>query len=171
MEEKKSESRVEEIDGERSEEEVAWDKEFKDDKGSGFASAIGDMVKLAIKVPVVILQMPLSLVPEETARHTRAAFRETFLAFRSLLGAIGDGIENILAEPDKSVPDGTWGTGPGPAAPTKSETASSGGKMKRIQLSDEDGAESSEDATMTMPDETEEEDTGEGRGLRADIEY
>jgi hypothetical protein len=169
MEENKSESAVEEIDGERSEEEVAWDKEFKDDKDSGFASAIGDMVKLVVKIPVAIVQMPLSIIPEETARHTRAAFRETFLAFRSLLGAIGDGIENILAEPEKDGPDGTWGTGP--STPPKADISSSGGKMKRIQLSDEDDTESYSDPTASTSDEAEEEDTGEGRGLRADIEY
>lgn len=164
----------------RSEEEVAWDKEFQDDKNMSLPEAVADMLKLVVKVPVAILQMPLSIIPEETAQHTRAAVRETFLAFRSLLGAIGDGIESILADPEPtSGPDGTWGTGPKPRTQSASAPASTGpstgSKSKRITLSDEPdeaqprpsegaGAESS----SAQDDDA---DTPETRGLRADIDY
>lgn len=169
---------VDEAAGERSEEEVAWDKEFKDEyQDSSFASALGDMVKLAIKIPAAIIQMPMSIIPEETARHTRAAFRESFLAFRSLLGAIGDGIENILAEPDNTStpagPDGTWGPGrtPRPKADAPSSVTPSSGRAKRITLSDDDAADSSGQTSAGDSDAADDDGSQEGRGLRADIEY
>jgi hypothetical protein len=160
---------------ERSEEEVAWDKEFKEEKDLGLTSAIADLVKLAVKVPVAIIQMPMNIIPQETARHTRAAFRETFLAFRSLLGAIGDGIENMLAEPAEKPatvrgPEGTWGTARTASSATGSTTSatSTGGRLKPIEWSDDD--------TPDIPagiGEYSEADAGdeEGRGLRADIDY
>lgn len=162
---------------ERSEEEIAWDKEFLEEKPESFGSALVDIVKLAVKVPLAILQMPMSLIPEETARHTRAAVRETFLAFRSLLSAIGDGVENALAEP--SGPDGTWGTGPSqrrssasPSTDTSAvSTASSpqtGSRSRRIEWSDDD-AEDGGDATRVA--EGEEGEGDETRGLKADIDY
>lgn len=172
----KSESNAEEAAGERSEEEVAWDKEFKEDKDLGLTSAIADLVKLAVKVPVVIVQMPSSIIPKETARHTRAAVRETFLAFRSLLGAIGDGIENILSEPEEkpatvSGPDGTWGTARTSSA--KTGTASTGSRMKPIQWSDDDTPDITSETGVSISDESADEEIGdeEGRGLRADIDY
>src|SRR6187431_1242369 len=129
---------------ERSDEEVAWDKEFQEERQEeGFGSAIVDIVKLAVKVPIALLQMPLSLIPQETARHTRAAFRETFLAFRSLLSAVGDGIESVLSEPDNAGPDGTWGAGPSHRASASSSassatTSSTGSRSRRIEWSDEE---------------------------------
>ncbi len=174
-------SNAEQAAAERSGEEVAWDQEFAEESNMGFASGIADMAKLTVKVPVAILQMPLSLIPEETARHTRAALRETFLAFRSLLGALGDGIENMLADPAEnpatvSGPTGTWGTGRSTQSKsTSTAAASTGGRARRIELSDSDVA-----GPTAMPDLSgmasldsadEEEDAGEGRGLKADIDY
>jgi hypothetical protein len=170
----KSESITKDSTVERSEEEVAWDKEFKEDKDLRLTSAIADLVKLAVKVPVAIIQMPMSIIPQETARHTRAAFRETFLAFRSLLGAIGDGIENMLAEPAEkpatvsgSGPDGTWGTARTASSATDAAPPT-GSKLKPIEWSDDD----TPDITSVVGESSEEELIDEeGRGLRADIDY
>jgi hypothetical protein len=167
----KTENITEDSTVERSEEEVAWDKEFKEDKDLRLTSAIADLVKLAVKVPVAIIQMPMSIIPQETARHTRAAFRETFLAFRSLLGAIGDGIENILAEPAEkpatvSGPDGTWGTARTASSTTGVE--STGSKLKPIEWSDDDTLDSTPGVGESSEEEVSDE---EGRGLRADIDY
>ncbi len=182
MDENKTESTVAGADEQRSEEEVAWDQEFKDVKQMGFAESLADMAKLAVKVPVAILQMPLSIIPEETARHTRAAIRETFLAFRSLLGAVGDGIENMLADPEPT--DGTWGRGPKaqaqdaaastPTSSTDTAAPKTGGKSRRIALSDESdipqpSTEETDSGTTTSPEEDVE--ATENRGLRADIDY
>jgi len=159
---------------ERSDEEVAWDKEFQDEKQEGLGSAIVDIVKLAVKVPIALLQMPLSLIPQETARHTRAAFRETFLAFRSLLSAVGDGIESALSEPDNAGPDGTWGAGPSHRAASSSSagsatTSSTGSRSRRIEWSDEETTESGDAAEAIEGEEEGEGD--ETRGLKADIDY
>ncbi len=148
---------------ERSAEEIAWDEEFRDNKDNGVASVLSDLLVLAVKAPSALIQMPMSLLPEETARHSRAAAREGFLAVRSLLGAIGDGIENLLAEPEGKAgaavqgPPGTWGTAR--QKPSASSAASS--KVKRIEIGG--------DAEPPAPVEGVE--SGEGRGLRADIEY
>jgi hypothetical protein len=162
-------------DFERSAEEMAWDREFEEPKKTDFLSGITEFAKLAVQVPVTIVTTPFRLIPEETTRHGRAAVRESFLAMRSLLGAVGDGIERILADPDKQaeesgVPDGTWGTRP------TSRQPSTGSKARRIALtdSDADSPVDMEDAAQIAIDAQaaeEEEEVGEGRGLRADIEY
>jgi hypothetical protein len=158
---------------ERSDEEVSWDAEFAnldERKGSGYPSMLGDMAKLVVQVPVALVRMPMEMLPDETARHARAAAREGFLAVRSLLGAVADGIENLLAEPSGKTstvagPQGTWGTGrhsttPGPTPP---------GKARRIEVSDEVSERSGGDGGpgITIDDLGEQE----GRGLRADIDY
>jgi hypothetical protein len=127
---------------ERTPDEIAWDEEFKDESSRGLASDLGDMVKFAARLPGAILS---NIVPDETARHARAAAREGFLAIRSLLGAIGDGIEDILAEPSKPSstatvqgPPGTWGTGR-----TNQPTPISG-KSRRIDISDDTSDTTSE---------------------------
>ena len=147
---------------ERSAEEIAWDQEFADTKsGNDLASTVTDLLALAVKIPLAIIQMPVNMLPTDTRRHARAAVREGFLAARSLVGAIGDGIEGMLADPSDapapiSGPPGTWGTARYATAPQQraggNEGASSS-KVKRIEFEDE----------KTPP--------GEGRGLRADIDY
>jgi hypothetical protein len=145
---------------ERSAEEVAWDAEFSDTKENDAASTLTDFARLAISVPMAIIRMPMEMLPAETARHTRAAARESFLAVRSLLSAIGDRIEDALSEPGSagvSGPAGTWGTA------RTSSTSTPSSKAKRISIEEGDGADT---AASVGGMESE-----EGRGLRADIEY
>jgi hypothetical protein len=155
---------------ERTEEEVAWDAEFGtpgSSRDSNIPGVLADLAKLAIQVPLALVQMPLAMLPDDTARHARAAAREGFLAVRSLLGAIGDGIENLLSDPSGgkppvSGPQGSWGTGRQAAMPT--------GKLKRIELQDEVSEKgSAESGTGITIDEL--GNSTEGRGLRADIDY
>jgi hypothetical protein len=154
----------------RTEEEVAWDAEFGTPGGSRanyVPGVVADLAKLAVQVPVAVVQMPMALLPEDTARHARAAVREGFLAVRSLLGAIGDGIESLLADPsgDRAAtvagPPGTWGSGRQDTMPAK---------VKRIELQDEVSERGSGE---TGPGITIDElgNSTEGRGLRADIDY
>ncbi|MEO6458229.1 MAG: hypothetical protein ABIO92_08155 [Chloroflexia bacterium] len=153
----------EKADTERSAEEIAWDEEFADTKESNdFATTVSDLLALAIKIPMAIVQMPINLLPHDTRRHARSAVREGFLAARSLVGAIGDGIESILSDPSDSAtpvsgPPGTWGTARHAGGPKQSKADGSAeagpGKVKRIEIEDEEAP------------------PGEGRGLRADIDY
>lgn len=155
----------------RSAEEIAWDQEFSDTKESNAATMLSDLARLAVQVPVAILQMPMNMLPDETAQHARAAAREGFLAVRSLLGAIGDGIENMLAEPGQggtnanasaSGPPGTWGTA---RYGSQSPTTATSTRLKRISVDDTSAGDTG--------DETGPPSSGgdEGRGLRADIDY
>ena len=147
---------------ERTAEEIAWDEEFADVRGSNdFTTTVSDLLALAIKIPVAIIQMPINMLPTDTRRHARSAVREGFLAARSLVGAIGDGIESMLADPAESRPPvggppGTWGTARHGSQQSKAggNNEASSGKVKRIEFEDE-----------------EEAPPGEGRGLRADIDY
>jgi hypothetical protein len=160
----------------KSEEEMAWDAEFanmKEPSNNGnvryVTSMVGDLAKLAVQVPVALIQMPMALLPEETARHARAALRESFLAVRSLIGAVGDGIENLLTEPSErtttvSGPPGTWGSGRQPSYGTGNTPP---GKARRIEVSDEVPERSGTPITI----EGEDSALAEDRGLRADIEY
>ncbi len=151
----------EQQDTERSAEEIAWDEEFAETKGSSdFISTVSDLLALAIKIPVAIIQMPINMLPADTRRHARSAVREGFLAARSLVGAIGDGIESLLADPSDSPapvsgPPGTWGTARHTPQQSKvgGNTEAGSSKVKRIEV------------------EEEEAPPGEGRGLRADIDY
>ncbi|MDQ6693672.1 MAG: hypothetical protein M3014_04525 [Chloroflexota bacterium] len=164
--------------GERSSEEVEWDKEFG---GTGpgpaddVAATVADLTRLAVSIPFALVRMSGMMLPRETRHHARAAVRESFLAARSLLGALGDGIENLLSdplekEPTHSGPEGTWGTGRAAGGAT-SRTRDT--KIKHISLIDE------EDNSVEQPGG---HDTGsasgplseemtESRGLRADIDY
>jgi len=86
---------------ERSQEEVSWDAEFanmNDKRGSG-PRLLNDMTRVMTRVPGAVARMPMDVIPDETAMHARAAVREGFLAFRSLLSAIADGVEGMLGEP------------------------------------------------------------------------
>ena len=133
---------------ERTAEEVAWDQEFAGGKRSSLGSDLRDLLVFAARLPGALIQVPLSMLPEETTRHARAAALESFLAVRTLLSAIGDNIESMLAGTDATQtrpptvqgPAGTWGTGR-PAPRTSSPTASSSGKVKRIELGDTDPIE------------------------------
>lgn len=160
---------------ERSKEEMAWDAEFadmKDSAGGGVPNMLGDMAKLLAQVPVALAQLPMALLPEETARHARAAAREGFLAVRSLLGAIGDGIENMLSEPSEQKtasggPQGTWGNRrygsrarPNPP-----------GKARRIEVQDEVSEMGGGNGEPTVTIDDLGAASEEGRGLRADIDY
>jgi hypothetical protein len=154
---------------ERSDEELSWDAEFAnmdERKSRGYPQMLADLGKLVVQVPVALVQMPMSLLPQDTAKHARAAAREGFLAVRSLLGAIGDSIENVLAEPGEKKPTvagpaGTWGSG-------RHNTASliPPGKARRIEVSDEVSERSGgEGQTSITIDELGDQ---EGRGLRSD---
>ena len=149
----------EQQDSERSAEEIAWDEEFAETKGGNdFATTVSDLLGLAIKIPVAIIQMPINMLPTDTRRHARSAVREGFLAARSLVGAIGDSIENMLADPADSRapvsgPPGTWGTARYSSQQSKETNDTSSSKVKKIELEDEEAP------------------PGEGRGLRADIDY
>jgi hypothetical protein len=137
---------------ERTPEEVAWDEEFESDAQSDLMTDLKGLAKFASRIPGALVQMPAALVPEETARHARAAARESFLALRSFLGAIGDSIEEVLAEPATTTnatatvqgPPGTWGTGR--AAGNTPATLSSS-KVKRIEVSEEEENEGREPST------------------------
>lgn len=157
---------------ERTEEEVAWDAEFGtpgSSRDNNVTGVIGDLARLAIQVPVALVQMPLSMLPDDTARHARASVREGFLAVRSLLGAIGDGIESLLADPSAgqrstvSGPAGTWGTGRQAQATTPT-------RVQRIEVQDE-VSETGSGETGTRITIEDVDNSTEGRGLRADIEY
>ena len=122
---------------ERTAEEIAWDEEFKDERqSSSLAGDLQGLARFAVRVPVALAQAATDMVPEETARHARAAAREGFLAVRTLMGAVGDRIEEMLQEPGTTTagddagtvkgPPGTWGSG---------RTAS--GKVKRIEVDDD----------------------------------
>jgi hypothetical protein len=113
---------------ERTPEEVAWDEEFADTNKRGLGADLRDLFVFAARLPRALIDVPMSIVPEETARHARAAALESFLAVRSLLSTIGDNIEDMLAgsgaaDPAKG-PEGTWGTG----------RATSSAKVKRIEV-------------------------------------
>jgi hypothetical protein len=146
---------------ERSAEEIAWDEEFADVRGGNdFTTTVSDLLALAVKIPIAVIQMPINMLPTDTRRHARSAVREGFLAARSLVGAIGDGIENMLADPSDSPapvsgPPGTWGSARHGSQYSKSggDAGASSSKVKRIEFEDEEAP------------------PGEGRGLRADIDY
>lgn len=166
----------------RSEEEIAWDAEFADmeePKGSGVTSTLSDVARMMAQIPAAIVQLPMALLPEDTQRHTRAALREGFLAVRSLLGAVGDGIEGALSDAGTSKgeaaapkgPDGTWGT-------RRYSGSGSQGKAQRIEIQDEvseSGGGDGSGTRITIDDLADTSDdideTKEGRGLRADIDY
>ena len=135
----------------RTPEEVAWDEEFADPKRSNLGSDLRDLMVFAAKLPRALIEMPMSIVPEETTRHVRAAALESFLAVRSLLSAIGDNIESLLAGPDLGTgrppthkgPEGTWGTGrasgSGAAAGrggSRTAPTPTPGKVTRIEVGD-----------------------------------
>jgi hypothetical protein len=148
---------------ERSAEEIAWDREFTDTRDS-IAATIGDLAKLAVRVPAVLIRMPSAMLPPDTRRHARAAAREGFLAVRSLVSAIGDRIEDMLAEPAVETqatvegPPGTWGTAR--QTTTYTTTTPTSTTVKRIEVTEESQAPLSDD-----------EQPAQERGLRADIEY
>jgi hypothetical protein len=154
----------------RTEEEVVWDAEFGTpgaSRDSNIPGVLADLAKLAVQLPVALVQMPLAMLPDDTARHARSAVREGFLAVRSLLAAIGDGIEDLLADPEArkrstvAGPQGTWGSGR-QAAPT--------GKLKRIEVQDEVSETGAVEPAARI-DLDEQGNSQEGRGLRADIDY
>jgi hypothetical protein len=121
---------------ERTADERAWDAEFREEQPqSGWASDVKGLVKFAVRLPVALIQMPMALVPDETARHARRAAHESFLAFRTLMSAMGDGIERMLEQPaDAPVPGevqgpaGTWGTAP---------AAHTSPKVKKVEIMDD----------------------------------
>lgn len=171
-------------EAERSAEEVAWDKEFSEPKKNDFLNGVSEFAKLAVQIPVTIVTLPFKLIPEETTRHGRAAVREGFLALRSLLGAAGDGIERMLIDPSDEIaspegPDGTWGRRRDMARRAQATDAGTStgteGRARRIEWTDDEEPsanmeEQAKEALATQSDE-EDEEVGEGRGLRAEIEY
>lgn len=163
----------------RSAEEIAWDEEFNNTRTSrSVGNTIGELGRMTAQAPGAIASMTASMFPQDTRRHARAAVREGFLAVRSLLGAIGDSIEEALADRDDtpgsartplgvSGPAGTWGT----AASTGGSTApgTGGARARKIEIADTDLSGIS---TTSISETTEEEDDApDERGLRADIDY
>lgn len=157
--------------GARSAEEAAWDEEFNSTRErTGVGSTVGELARLTVQVPGAVASMTASMFPQDTRKHARAAVREGFLAVRSLLGAIGDGIEDALSDKDAAAstrqplttsgPPGTWGTAPSATGPL---TATSS-RARRIEISDLD-------STPGAPASTDEDDAPDERGLRAEIDY
>lgn len=159
---------------EKSAEEVSWDKEFSsptESAANNIGSTLADLGQLLVQVPAAIISMSNVMFPEDTRRHARAAARESFLTVRSLLAAVGDGIEGLLAEPSESDsgskpkatvsgPAGTWGTA---RAGGGASGSTAGNKSRRIEISD------TEDSSTN--DSADNGDVPEDRGLRADIDY
>lgn len=162
---------------ERSEEEMAWDAEFADleePKESGVAGTLGDLAKMIAQVPAAMVQLPMALLPEETQKHARTALYEGFLAVRSLLGAVGDGIEGALSGESKGnkeaagPPEGTWGSA------RRGKSSSTPGKVQRIELQDEVeefGGGDGSGTHITIDDLGDDSGEEEGRGMRAGIDY
>lgn len=168
-------------EAERSAEEVSWDEEFSNipegDAADSIGSTLTDLGQLLVQVPAAIVSMSSIMFPEDTRRHARAAARESFLAVRSLLGAVGDGIEEILAAPEAggakaqkpvvSGPAGTWGTARAGGA---SRGSSTGKEARRIEISDSGNDQATTDNSSSNGS-VEDEDVTESRGMRADIDY
>jgi hypothetical protein len=136
----------------RSAEEMAWDDEFKNENVSYIGPDLRRLGRLAVRLPQALLEVPAALVPDETRRHARAAVRESFLAVRSLLGAIGDGIEDMLADPAPATssatvqgPPGTWGTG------RASLDSTSSSKARRINVTGDEEGRTPSDMPGDMP--------------------
>jgi hypothetical protein len=174
MEEPIMDDQVKNPEIERSDEEIAWDEEFAETRrDTDVVGTLGDLARLVVQVPIALVQMPMNMLPQDTRRHARAAVREGFLAVRSLLSAVGDGIEEILAEPVgsgtpttvRSGPPGTWGTAPSEQSPFATGALSSS-KVKRIELSEDEGTGGGGSNTST-----EDAEPRESRGMRADIDY
>jgi hypothetical protein len=161
----------------RSEEEMAWDAEFanmEEPKEGGVKGTLESVATMLVKLPAALVQLPMAILPEETQKHARAAVLESFLALRSLLSAVGDGIEGAFSEAgDKKGtvrgPQGTWGSG---------RYSPSQGKAQRIEIQDEvseSGGGDGSGTRITIDDlgdaGDENDETKEGRGLRADIDY
>jgi len=161
----------------RSDEELSWDAEFADmdePRTSSYTAMLADLGRLIVQVPAAVIQMPMGLLPEDTARHARAAAREGFLALRSLLAAVADSIESVLAEPSGKAstptvagPTGSWGTAPHGNTSSASSPIPPG-KARRIEISDEVSERSGDGQPSITIDDLGEQ---EGRGLRADIDY
>lgn len=166
----------------RSEEEISWDAEFADmeePRASGVTGTLGDLAKMIAQVPAALVQLPMALLPEDTQKHARTALLEGFLAVRSLLDAVGDGIEGALGgQPSTKTatsggPEGTWGTRRYGSASTPP------GKAQRIEIQDEVSESGGGDGSgmhITIDDlgdssDNDSEDSGEGRGMRAGVDY
>lgn len=162
----------------RSEEEIEWDAEFanmeepREGAVGGTLGTLGDLAKMLAQLPAALVQLPMAVLPEETQKHARAALREGFLAVRSLLTAVGDGVEGVLGgqggekKPRYSGPEGTWGSGRYGGSSTPP------GKVQRIEVQDEVSEAGGGDGSgkhITIDDLG--DGTEEGRGLRADIDY
>lgn len=161
----------------RSAEEIEWDAEFadmKEPKAGGVIGTVNDLAIALLKLPAVLIKLPMTLLPGETARHTRSALREGFLAVRSLVDAVNDNIENMLAEdggqkPAVKGPQGTWGSG------TQGVGSPAPGKVTRIEVQDEVDEVGGGDGSgkhITIDDLADDPgESTEGRGMRADIDY
>ncbi len=158
----------------RSEAEMAWDAEFanmEEPSGGGLTGTLDGVAKLLIKLPAALVQLPMAILPEDTQKHARAALLESFLAVRSLLSAVGDGIEGALSDSGQKKatykgPQGTWGAG------RYSGSSRPPGKVQRIEVQDEVSEAGGGDGSGTRITIDDLADSNEeGRGLRADIDY
>ena len=141
---------------ERSDEEVSWDAEFAnmDERRSGYASMLGDAAKLIVQVPVALVRMPMEMLPDETARHTRAAAREGFLAVRSLLGRWPTASRTCW--PSLRARRLRWQAlqahgAQGGMAPRQGNSSTPPGKARRIEVSDEVSERSGARAAPASP--------------------
>lgn len=164
---------------ERSEEEISWDAEFADmeePKSPGVTGTLADLAKMIAQVPAALVQLPMALLPEDTQKHARTALLEGFLAVRSLLDAVGDGIEGALGGQSSGGskaapygPEGTWGTR------RYGSSSTPPGKAQRIEVQDgveEAGGGDGTSRKITIDDlGSDEGEAEEGRGMRADIDY
>lgn len=157
----------------RSAEEMEWDSEFADMKETrtgGMVGTVSDLARSLVKLPAAMIKLPMTLLPDETAAHARTALLEGFRAFRSLMDAVNNNVEDMLSErsgqvPTVKGPQGTWGNS------TQGASSPAPGKARRIEVQDEveeAGGGDGSGKRITIDDLGE---STEGRGLRADIDY
>lgn len=76
--------------------------------------AAGDLIEQLVKVPATLAQIPLQVLPEETATHARNAATEGFAAVRTLLDSISKGVDEVLkAQRERMSSMGSTRTGVG----------------------------------------------------------
>lgn len=81
--------------------------------------AAGDLLEQLVKVPATLAQIPLQVLPEDTATHARNAATEGFAAVRTLLDSMAHGIDEVMqSQRDRMAASGSTHTGVGdPRAP------------------------------------------------------
>jgi hypothetical protein len=97
--------------------------------------AAGELLEQLVKVPGTLAQIPLQVLPEDTATHARNAATEGFAAVRSLLDVMTKGVDQVLRDQRERMANmGSTRTGVGgtsapseePAADTQTRALDSG---------------------------------------------